>query len=127
MSFFVRVKRHKQTFFIDELTSSDTILTLKERLEPLINVKPENQRILKESTPSDKSNLHEKNPQTIVNANSATDKTYINIDENSVLDQLGIQNDSVLYLVYKLEANEWESVAVPNFEELDEKGKSVVS
>eukprot|EP00670_Eutreptiella_braarudii_P026488 CAMPEP_0174375776 /NCGR_PEP_ID=MMETSP0811_2-20130205/115797_1 /TAXON_ID=73025 ORGANISM="Eutreptiella gymnastica-like, Strain CCMP1594" /NCGR_SAMPLE_ID=MMETSP0811_2 /ASSEMBLY_ACC=CAM_ASM_000667 /LENGTH=103 /DNA_ID=CAMNT_0015526341 /DNA_START=23 /DNA_END=330 /DNA_ORIENTATION=+ len=86
MASYVRIKRHKQTIFLHcELT--DHALTLKEKISLINNVPIENQRLL-------------------------LDKQVL--EDAASLQEQGIQNDTVLFLVYRIDGEEekWEDVHI---------------
>ncbi|KAL3899187.1 MAG: hypothetical protein SGCHY_002230 [Lobulomycetales sp.] len=88
---FIRVKRFKQTFFV-ESDAQDTVLGLKQRLEPLTGKQAGDVRLLlSPSTPA--------------------------LDDHAVLDQVGVQDDTVVYMVYWIPGEQvFETVNVPSFE-----------
>ena len=69
---YVRVKHQKTTYFISDLTPSSTIAVLKSKLEKTTSLK-DTKLFLKR------------------------DSGFVQIDENSICDQIGIQDDSDVF------------------------------
>lgn len=83
MSLYVRVKRANQTIFLNS-EPTDTVHDLKTKLSGITKVAPDSLRL-------------------VFNSNT--------LDESKSLNDLKIENDNVLYLVYKKEGtNEFEEV-----------------
>eukprot|EP00178_Gracilaria_changii_P021969 TRINITY_DN65048_c0_g1_i1.p1 TRINITY_DN65048_c0_g1~~TRINITY_DN65048_c0_g1_i1.p1 ORF type:complete len:102 (+),score=22.47 TRINITY_DN65048_c0_g1_i1:22-306(+) len=88
MSMYVRVKRKKTTMFI-LCEATDTITTLKTKLQSLVSAPPDNQRLLL--------------------------KDNVLADAKTLGDQK-VDNDAIVYLLLKKEgSSEWETVEVDDF------------
>ncbi|KAI9207333.1 uncharacterized protein BJ171DRAFT_494319 [Polychytrium aggregatum] len=114
---YIRIKRHRTTWFL-EANPSDSVVAVKTRFAALL---------LEKTDPRDvRFSIH--NSQTNV---------YTPLEDGSMLDQLGLKNESVLFATFWIsnEANaaegKWEIPEVPEFEPLhddepaDLKGKAV--
>ncbi|KAJ3129260.1 hypothetical protein HK098_001958 [Nowakowskiella sp. JEL0407] len=133
-SFCLRIKRHKITFFI-ESTNQDTVGTIKQKLLTILSSdyqqEPSDIRLLLQNTSSNAAPVAPA-PNQKVNVPTQPQIVYSPLENNSVLEQLGIGEDSVVYLVYWIPGDpnpadgKWEPVEVPEFEPLfveDDKGK----
>mmetsp|Transcript_33375 Transcript_33375/g.66797 ORF Transcript_33375/g.66797 Transcript_33375/m.66797 type:complete len:102 (-) Transcript_33375:147-452(-) len=89
MSMYVRVKRKKQTIFLT-CEQSDTIISLKRKIQNINDVEPQNQRLLI---------LGEK----------------INCDDNKTLRECKIEEGGAIALVYPDTTQEsgWEEIDIP--------------
>jgi hypothetical protein len=90
---YLRIKRHKTTTFL-QVAPNETIFKIKFVLSKLIKSKEPLQ--LRLFIPG---------------------KLQSQLENKQQIDQLGLVNDSILYLVY-LEDGSWETVSVPEFESL---------
>ncbi|KAJ3186940.1 hypothetical protein HDU85_006977 [Gaertneriomyces sp. JEL0708] len=100
---YLRLKRHKTTWFV-EAKPTDTVQTLKNHLLP---------QLPSQSTTTIQIQI----PTTSKTASDVPQ--YAPLDDSAVLEQIGIVDDSVLYVVFN-EGDGWEPVEVPEFEPLDD-------
>eukprot|EP01006_Ploeotia_vitrea_P000631 TRINITY_DN103379_c0_g1_i1.p1 TRINITY_DN103379_c0_g1~~TRINITY_DN103379_c0_g1_i1.p1 ORF type:complete len:130 (+),score=22.76 TRINITY_DN103379_c0_g1_i1:35-391(+) len=84
MSMYVRIKRKKQTIFL-HCDTTDTPLSLKEKVAQINNMPVENQRLL-------------------------LGKQLL--EDTAQLQEQGVKNDTVLFLVYKEADDKWEEVDI---------------
>ncbi|KAI8807634.1 hypothetical protein BJ742DRAFT_811348 [Cladochytrium replicatum] len=112
---YLRVKRRKTTYFV-EIPPTDTVLALKNKLATALSTQtePKDMRLLVTS----KAQSQQPNNQ----------QQYSSLEDSGVLEQLGIIDDQIVYLVLWV-ANEnnaaegaWEPVDVPEFEPLNDDG-----
>ncbi|KAJ3103013.1 hypothetical protein HDU97_010451 [Phlyctochytrium planicorne] len=119
---YIRVKRLKATYFIT-IEEADTVLALKSKVASTIG---KGREALKDIRLS------------VLNK---TGDAYNTLEDSGILEQLGIVDDSVVYLTLWMPGNPnaadgaWESVSVPEFEPLgeevdmtvDDKGKGTAN
>jgi hypothetical protein len=96
----LRVKRNITTYFI-MCESNDTILNLKKKLLDII-------------TPS--KNLKEIQLQI----QKSSDKSFVVLEDDHKLDQMGILDDGIVYLVYLNNDGKFEVVNVPEYAQIQE-------
>jgi hypothetical protein len=99
----LRVKQGITTYFI-QLESNDTILNLKKKLVDLITPL----KSLKEIQ---------------LQIQKQQDKTFIVLEDDHKLDQMGILDDSIVYLTYLMSDGKFEAVNVPEYPQILEESK----
>ena len=105
MSLVLRIKRQITTYFLS-MEPSDTVLELKKKILDLI---PGIYFALKIGKKSSEIQLQI----------SKLDKTYTTLEDDHKLEQMGILDDSVIFLTF-LEDGKWETVNIPQYAPTEE-------
>ncbi|KXS18351.1 hypothetical protein M427DRAFT_53746 [Gonapodya prolifera JEL478] len=110
-SIYLRVKRIRTTYFV-EAQPTDTVTQLKTKIAHIAGG-GRTEKELKLSVVATATGG--------VPVKEGTPKEYTTLDDNAVLEQIGFQDDSELFVTYWLpETSKWEDVDVPPFEALED-------
>ena len=90
---WIRIKRSKTTYFASTVLPTDSVKTLKEHTASIFKKQPNEIKLLLKTNTND----------------------YITLDDTGILEQIGIVNDSVVYLVFWIK-NEGETEFSSNHE-----------
>ncbi|KAJ3285570.1 hypothetical protein HK104_009433 [Borealophlyctis nickersoniae] len=125
-SIFLRVRRHKTTYFL-ETDPKDTVHSLKQKLYVVLNKERDlkDMRLLVASSAGAAGTAAPTGKGTAgAQAQAQQQQPYGPLEDSGVIEQLGLENDSVVYLVFWVSGDpnpsdgKWEPVEIPEYEPL---------